>query len=130
MILQIRFFAVFLPNVKVIFAELRPNFLALCYFNESTGTSRKFSAIELAALDLDITDCPGVYYIYVWKSSFSNYLNYRSGKNDKKRQSFLSKWTLGWCVFGGYLCLLTRIYCYTESVSIGGAHLNSALEKI
>jgi len=51
--------AIIVDTAKVIFAELRPNFLALCFFNESTGTSRKFSAIELASLDFDITDCPG-----------------------------------------------------------------------
>ena len=45
------------------------NLLALNLANsESTGTSRKFTASELALLDLDISDCPGVCLLSVSKT--------------------------------------------------------------
>ena len=52
--------AIFTDVPKFIFGELRPNFLARCFFNETTGTSRRFLPTELTTLEFDIRDCPGI----------------------------------------------------------------------
>ena len=51
--------AILINVPKFMFGELRPNFLARCFFNETSGTSHTFSNDELNMLTLDIRDCPG-----------------------------------------------------------------------
>ena len=51
--------AVIVDTAKFMFGELRPNFIARCFFNGSTGVSKTLSAEELISFDFDINDCPG-----------------------------------------------------------------------
>ena len=51
--------AVIVDTAKVMFGELRPNFIARCFFNGTTGVSKTLSAEELVSFDFDINDCPG-----------------------------------------------------------------------
>ena len=51
--------AVIVGTAKFMFGELRPNFIARCFFNGTTGVSKTLSAEELISFDFDINDCPG-----------------------------------------------------------------------
>ena len=51
--------AVIVDTAKCMFGELRPNFIARCFFNGTTGVSKTLSAEELISFDFDINDCPG-----------------------------------------------------------------------
>ena len=50
---------VIVDTAKLMFGELRPNFIARCFFNGTTGVSRTLSPEELISFDFDINDCPG-----------------------------------------------------------------------
>ena len=51
--------AVIVDTAKFMFGELRPNFIARCFFNGTTGVSKTLSAEELISFEFDINECPG-----------------------------------------------------------------------
>lgn len=121
--------AIIIDTAKVMFAELRPNFLAMCFFNESTGTSRKFTASELALLDLDISDCPGPERM-IRKGRVSFPSGHSSGAFLAATYSFLLATTVTPKVFRPIVLVLMMIFpiiCAGSRYLDGYHHLHDVL---